>query len=146
MTDSKYPEFNSDVLTPGTSRRIRLYQVAAIIGTRRYYDTVTNEGIAVWIKSYKVEASHLCRYVSFGDRVVNPDGSYSSPPIVARTRAASTLTTYCWSLPSTTRAELLALAELAAGTLPFALLLLSPLLFECLCKNPSNTPCSMHGV
>lgn len=80
---SKYVEFNSDALTPGRSRRIRLYQVAALVGSRRYYEGVSREQIQAWIRENKIEASHRCRYIDYEQTpVLNADGSYSRVPIV----------------------------------------------------------------
>lgn len=83
MGAANYVEFNSDVLTEGQSRRIRLYQVAAIIGTRNYYDNIPTPQIQAWIREYSPEASHLCRWVDYSDVAdVNPDGTYVRAPTV----------------------------------------------------------------
>lgn len=78
----KYPEFNSTSLGTTIPRRIRLYQVAAIINTREFYTDISDVQLSNWIKTYKVEASHLCRYVDEGSIVTFPDGSTKSCPII----------------------------------------------------------------
>ena len=82
----KYAEFNSDVLTPNFSRRIRLYQAMAVVNTRRVWEDVTEGQLKEWITTFKIEASHLCRYI-ITDTVINPDGSYTTIYIVRENKA-----------------------------------------------------------
>ena len=70
----QYAEFNSNVIQHLGSRRYRLYQVAAVLNTKRLYPTVRAEQIKAWIVSNSAEASHLCRYARETAQSL-PDGS-----------------------------------------------------------------------
>lgn len=83
MGAANYVEFNSTVLSPGQPRRIRLYQVAGVVGARAFYDDVSPAQMAEWARRYNVQASHLCRFVDFDDdRVVDADGQSRLVPVV----------------------------------------------------------------
>ena len=83
----KYPEFNSNVgLGGGPARRYRLYQVAAVVHTKRRYPGMTGDELIQWARHLAEsklawedpmgapEGSHLCRFDA--DMYVrNPDQS-----------------------------------------------------------------------